>query len=188
MRSLGLRSSGSHDSMIRVYDAAGKVIEMPTSKRARGVRTSNFPDEHYGSPRIRNIVVTGVEGDLLTILRKVHASCETRVNRPAPSCALFERRQAHPLRRKVGVVDKEETLARELAALGARIELNAERARFRIVPVQTDADAVGAEPTQIGNLVVVQILAEHELAALQDWIAAHERDRLAEELDEVVVL
>src|SRR5262245_6283825 len=86
------------------------------------VRTSNFPDEHHGAPRIRNVVVTGVEGDLLTILRKVHARCETRVNRSAPSCAVFERRQVHPLRRKVGVVDKEETLARELAALGARVE------------------------------------------------------------------
>ena len=38
------------------------------------------------------VVVAGIEGDLLPILRKVHARCETRINRPKPFRAVVEQR------------------------------------------------------------------------------------------------
>src|SRR5262249_27811496 len=149
---------------------------------------SNFSDERHGTPRIRNVMVAGVESDLLPILCKVRTRRETRIDGSMPARAVVERRQVHPVRGKVGVVNKEESLARKLAALVARVELDTERARFRIVPVRCVAVTVRAEPCKVRNLVVVQILAERELAPLKNWITAHEGDRLAEELAEFVVL
>jgi len=71
------------------------------------------PHQHDRTPRVRNVAIAGVEGNLLPVLREVLAGGEARIDRPVPASAVVERGQAHVLQPEVRVENEEETLAGE---------------------------------------------------------------------------
>ena len=125
-------------------------------------------------------ILLGWKTHLGAWLLEVLGARKARVDDPVPSEAGVGGRQLDPLRLEVAVEDEEEPTPFEVARLLAGIELVAERPESRIVPVRPAE--VRCKPGEVRDVIVVQVLAQEELPALEDREAARQGDGLSEEV------
>jgi len=86
----------------------------------------------------------------------------------------LQRWQFHPLSLHVKVKDEKQPLELDIGSLFADIGLVTKRSRSRILPLRRAQ--VRRKPCHIRYLIIVRVLAEEELSALQDGKMARQRD------------
>src|SRR3990172_3048359 len=85
----------------------------------------------------------------------------------------------------IGIEDEEEQVIAQLRFLLPAVQLITEHPQLRLSPVRRIH--LGSKPSEIRNLVCVQVGAQEELAPLQDRVALGQGNGLLKESEDVLV-